>query len=75
MDSFIHHVKNSYILAAPRQIHIEMCYVLQLIFKFFFHAHVFRYDDTHIKFILVKTLRQRTHYICQSACFNKRDTF
>ena len=41
-DSLIFHLKNSYILFSPVQIHIKMCDVFHLLFPCLFHTHVLR---------------------------------
>ena len=46
--------------------------IFHFIFPFLPHAGIFRQYYPNVKISLIKALRQRSNYICQSSCFNKR---
>ena len=69
------HLKNTDILFSPSKFQIKMCDKFHLIFVFFRNRNILRYHDTYIKFIFIKILWKRSHYISQASCFDKWYTF
>ena len=52
-----------------------MADILHLIPEFLFNAEILGNHDTDIKILLIKTLGQRTHNICQTPCLDKGNRF
>ena len=71
----IFHLKDTDILLSPCQFKIEMGYIFHLILIFLWNRHILGNHYPHIKFILIKIFRQGSHYISQTAGFNKWHTF
>ncbi len=74
-NSLMNYLKYTNILLSSRPVHIEVGDILHFVLPLLLHAGIFREDNSYIKKLLVKSLRQRAYNVSQSACFDKRYTF
>ena len=72
---FVFHYTNMNTFAAQTVVHIEMSNILEPVAVFFWNTCIIRHYNSDIEFIFVYILRKSACNVCQTACFDERDTF